>query len=118
MEVLSLALPALSLVAAVVSGVVAWGFATGRWTGRQEGHIADILTQVKEDHADLRVLKETVNVHHGRLGGRIDALEQAMLMRAAQAYEEHVGIYRRLDKLEDKTSDLQRQIDRKIGTGP
>jgi hypothetical protein len=73
------------------------------------------MTRVKEDHDAARMFKETVNSQHGRLFGRVDALEQSAMLRAQKVDDEHAVIYRRLEKLEDRTADLQRQVDRGAG---
>ena len=112
------AIPFLAMASSIVSSVVAWGLR--QWSLRQEAelkkvteHLAAMQAQGREDRADIRQLRDITHVQHEQLVTRISALEESVKWRVQSADEQHVLIFKRLDKIEDRQLDIQRQVDRR-----
>jgi chromosome segregation ATPase len=127
-------LPTAAAVASVLSAVVLWGFASGKWVqGREDDHgeiekLRRELERLRElDRTDTVALRrelerlederrqwaERVNVDIGKLQGQAASEEKLWLLRLQHVDEQVRALHVEVDTLTERTADLQRQIDQR-----
>ena len=118
-------LPVVAAIASVLSALIVWGFASGKFVQkhtddadtlrRQQAAVSDQVAINARSIGDIKdalfKLRENINRDFGRLQHKADLLEERVSVQKDHGDERHERVSEGLDKLETMVSDLQRQID-------
>lgn len=106
-------LPWVSAIAAFISTIVVWGFASGRWVQRREAdaeQLDKVTKSIRDEDLAHRVFVDRVTTDMGRLESRILFNDEKELLRFQRVDEHMTALEQRCDRLEDRANDLHRQV--------
>lgn len=104
----------ISAATALVSAILVWGFASGRWAQKRESDHQTLAEQVaayvREEDSARRALVDRVTTDLGRLELMIKFNDEKQQLRFARVDELMAALEHRFDRLNIRANELQRQV--------
>lgn len=118
-------LPVVAAIASVLSALIVWGFASGKFVQRQSDEVEDMRRRhgalaervtvnegrISDGDKARHAFIDKVNAELGRLRHRYELIQQRMTIDEKHSDERKERMEMRLARIEGQLNDLQRQID-------